>query len=456
MLYWNKINNRPAANSPFYNPIPKHDFNVGNDMNHESPASKQYISRALKFWLQEFRVDGFRFDLSKGFTQKNTLGNTAAFAQYDASRIAILGGYADTVWKTRPDAFVILEHFADNDEEIVLSNMRMMLWGNLNNAYCESAMGYTQGSNSDFSALSYKERGWSNTNLVGYMESHDEQRVMYKCEQWGNSSGSYDIKKQPTGLLRVRQDGLFFFTVPGPKMLWMFGELGYDFSIDYNGRTGEKPIRWDYYSDPGRYGLYRFFSALIKLKEREPLFSASDFHMDVLSTYKRIQLHRNDQYALILVNFGAGNLDISPAFPHTGTWYEYLNGDSLLVTDLNGKLNYSPGEYHLYTDTKIVNPDFIDTTWKAKSIPFSSFTTVYPNPSSGEVNAAVNIGTGNHDDVQFELFNNLGQRLLTFTEKVDGYKVVRIDNKGYTFTQGVFLLRIRSGSDKALHKIVIK
>jgi hypothetical protein len=49
------------------------------------------------------------------------------------------------------------------------------------------------------------------------------------------------------------------YTVPGPKMLWEFGELGYDFSINYCTRTvlinnscrvDPKPIRWDYLQRP--------------------------------------------------------------------------------------------------------------------------------------------------------------------------------------------------------------
>jgi hypothetical protein len=47
MLYWDAANNRPSAESPFYNPIAKHDFNVGFDMNHESAATKEYVSRIL-------------------------------------------------------------------------------------------------------------------------------------------------------------------------------------------------------------------------------------------------------------------------------------------------------------------------------------------------------------------------------------------------------------------------
>jgi glycosidase len=456
MLYWDKQNSRPAANSPFFNPIPKHDYNVGNDMNHESPSTKQYISNALKFWLREFRVDGFRFDLSKGFTQKNTLGDPAAFALYDASRIAILSAYADTVWKVNPEAFVILEHFADNSEETTLSNGRMMLWGNSNNAYAESAMGYTQGSNSDFSAVSYKERGWSGTNLVGYMESHDEERLMYKCLQWGNKAGTYDIKIPETALMRMRLDALFFFTVPGPKMIWQFGELGYDYTIDYNGRTGEKPIRWDYYSVPGRYNLYRFYSAMIKLKQREPLFTATDFQLDVMSAYKRIQLHKNDQYGLVLGNFGVTSMDINPAFPHTGTWYEYLTGDSVQVADGNATLKFAAGEYHLYTDQKIINPDFMDTTWAVHSPALTGFSTIYPNPSTGEIYAAINLGFQKEAEVDFDVYDIWGRDVSRFSEKVSGYKVIRVDGRGYTFTKGVFMIKIKTDGNKALHKIVVK
>ncbi|MFM7700632.1 MAG: alpha-amylase family glycosyl hydrolase, partial [Bacteroidota bacterium] len=88
-LWWDAANNRPAANSPYFNPLPKHDFNVGNDFNHESPATRRLLNRVVKHWLTEYRVDGYRFDLSKGFTQTNTLGNTGAWGNYDAARVAL-------------------------------------------------------------------------------------------------------------------------------------------------------------------------------------------------------------------------------------------------------------------------------------------------------------------------------------------------------------------------------
>jgi len=90
MLYWDNANNRPAANSPYFNAIAKHDFNVGCDFNHSTPESKKYLTDIIKYWMTEFRVDGYRFDLSKGFTQKNTLGSLSSLAVYEPQRNALL------------------------------------------------------------------------------------------------------------------------------------------------------------------------------------------------------------------------------------------------------------------------------------------------------------------------------------------------------------------------------
>ncbi|HSB94033.1 MAG TPA: alpha-amylase family glycosyl hydrolase, partial [Flavitalea sp.] len=94
-LYFDNANNRPDPSNPWFNPAAKHAFNVGYDMNHESAATKYFTSRVVEHWLKEYRIDGFRFDLSKGFTQKKTCddagGNcdVGAWSAYDASRVAI-------------------------------------------------------------------------------------------------------------------------------------------------------------------------------------------------------------------------------------------------------------------------------------------------------------------------------------------------------------------------------
>ena len=71
----------PTSENPWFNTSPPHDFNVGYDMNQRSQYTKDYVDRVVAYWLEEYHVDGYRYDLSKGLTQKNTIGNVGAWGQ---------------------------------------------------------------------------------------------------------------------------------------------------------------------------------------------------------------------------------------------------------------------------------------------------------------------------------------------------------------------------------------
>jgi pullulanase/glycogen debranching enzyme len=46
-----------------------HSYNVGEDFNHQLPGTQNYVKRVIKQWIEEYKIDGFRWDLTKGFTQ---------------------------------------------------------------------------------------------------------------------------------------------------------------------------------------------------------------------------------------------------------------------------------------------------------------------------------------------------------------------------------------------------
>ena len=374
-LYYDQSTNKVSADNPWYNvESPNPVFSWGYDFNHKSQATESFVDSVNHYWLKEFHVDGFRFDFTKGFT--NTAGDGGG---YDLSRINILKRMANQIWQVKPDAYVILEHFTANAEEFELSEEGMMLWGNLNGAYNEATMGYEEGS--DFSWISYLERFWTKPLLVGYMESHDEERLMYKNITYGNSSGSYNIKELNTALERMALAGVFFFTVPGPKMIWQFGELGYDYSIDYDCRVCNKPIRWDYYKTGVRRRVYQIWSALIDLKLNEAAFSSDDFTLAVTDAAKRIEINHADMDVRIIGNFDVENLAVNPSFSKTGWWYSYFEGDSINVSDLQGTISLAPGEYRLFTSKRLVKPDITADrrNFRAKENKLQ----VYPNPVKG-------------------------------------------------------------------------
>lgn len=360
-LYWNSATNTPARNNPWYDSVTTHPFNVGYQFNHDAPATRYFVSRVLNHWLNDYKIDGFRFDLSKGFTQTVTTDVTT-WGHYDADRVAIWKQYYDTLQLKSPGSYCILEHFADNDEETVLSNYGMMLWGNENYNYNQATMGYN--TDWDFSYGLASVRGWTNPYLVTYAESHDEERLMYKNIQYGNSSGSYNIKDTATALKREELAAAFLLTQPGPKMLWQFGELGYDYSINTcadltvnnNCRTDPKPIRWDYLQQPNRKKLHDVYSELIRLRFDPAMsdqFVNNTSHQDFSGKVKWMYLSK----LVVVGNFDVTAQSASIYFPSNGTWYDFLNGTTITVTANSYTFtNLNPGEYHVFTKTAVVLP----------------------------------------------------------------------------------------------------
>ncbi|MGE4586357.1 MAG: alpha-amylase family glycosyl hydrolase, partial [Mangrovibacterium sp.] len=352
LMYWDQVNSRPAADNPWFNTVsPNTSYSWGNDFNHESAYTKQFVDSVTSYWLTEYKVDGFRFDFTKGFT--NTSGDGSA---YDASRIAILKRMADHIWQVKSDAIVILEHFADNSEEKVLTGYRdgMLVWGNANYNFNEATMGYNQKQNSDFSWASWQKRGFSQPGLVAYMESHDEERLMYKNLTWGASSGSYSVTNLSTALDRNSMAAVFFFSLTGPKMIWQFGELGYDISIDENGRTGEKPVRWSYADDPGRRRLLNMYQSMIGLRKAYPVFTSGSETLNLSGELKSIHLELEGHYITLAGNFGLSRQNMDVSFAHTGTWYEYFTGSTINVNASYTSISLEAGSYRLYSDKPLL------------------------------------------------------------------------------------------------------
>ncbi|MDT8347729.1 MAG: alpha-amylase family glycosyl hydrolase, partial [Flavobacteriaceae bacterium] len=305
-MWWDEVNSRPSPDNPYLNVIPTHDFNVGSDFNHNSLWTKNYVKQTLQYWVEEYKIDGFRFDLSKGFTQNNTLGNINAWNQFDQSRINILQDYANHIWNnTQNDIYLILEHLGLDPEEKVLADFGFMLWGKMTDQYNQNTMGFS--SNSDVFRSYFASRNYNDQHLIAYAESHDEERLMYRNLQFGNSNGNYDIQTLATALERQEALAVLLYSIPGPKMLWQFGELGYDVSINFNGRLGRKPIPWtlNYDTDAQRLAVYDVTSTMINLKTSLPdIFNTTNNFLDVGNNLvKRVRLFGPGTDVIAVVNF---------------------------------------------------------------------------------------------------------------------------------------------------------
>ena len=377
-LYWDAAASKPTANNPWVNRDSRHPYSPAPDLNHESGWTKEYVKAAFKYWLDEFHVDGFRLDLSKGFTQNNNCGgdqfDVNCFSQYDASRVAILKDYNSYIQAQAPGLYVILEHLGGAQEEQELAANGMMLWQKLHTNYKQAAMAWSSESGLDAaSPKSTTLRSWDNYDRpVTYAVSHDEERMMVECRNNGNQISGYSTRDLSTSLKRMELISAFLYTVPGAKMLWMFDELGYDYSIDYGGRTSAKPPFLGMMSNSERLRLYKVCANIIKLRTQYPTVFSTDQHnpYDMSgSTWYHKHLHLSPAggpfWVTIVGNFDVVNQTLPAYFQHTGTWYDYLSGQSMNVTNANMTFNLQPGEYHIYTNQQLPAPPEGYTPWGA-------------------------------------------------------------------------------------------
>ncbi|MCH5715273.1 DUF4961 domain-containing protein [Niabella hibiscisoli] len=351
-LYWDAANNRPAANNPWFNPVAPHSaIKFGNDFNHESPATRSFVKDVLRFWMQEYKIDGYRFDFTKGFTQKITSDDGAMSAK-DDSRIAILKDYNNYIRSIDPNAYVILEHLCSDEEERLLAAEGMMLWNNLNHTFMEASMGWLN--NSNLNRGIYTTHGFAQADgLVSYMESHDEERMMYKNLQYGNAAGSYNVKDLNTALKRQELCAAFLLAMPGPKMIWQFGELGYDISIDHNGRTGEKPLLWDYNKQAARLALKNAFARLIALKKNNSIFRSNNIVSSLAGAVKYIKLTEGANTVVVVGNFDVTNQTASIDMGAAGTWYDAANNSTVTLAGNSYNGTLAPGGYHIFSKTPL-------------------------------------------------------------------------------------------------------
>lgn len=399
-LFWNDTTGKPAANNPWMNVDAPHPYSVFHDFDHSYAETRAHFKRALQYWLTEYKIDGYRLDLTKGFTQKQSTEATAS--NYDQSRIDILTDYYEAAKATKSDVMFILEHFCNNDEEAVLANAGMYLWRNVNHSYSQAAKAVQ--SNSSFLSMITSPYKW-----VGYAESHDEERNFYLAKTEGIDAIKSDSLAR---ISRIPLNFAFNLLLPGPKMIWQFGELGFDYSINsFGGRTNEKPSVWGWLDLPHRKAAYDDVSKIATLRKLYPnVFASGNFTLNISEldwTFgRRIALIDSELNLVVLGNFMATNsITAYPNFPKTGNWHNVLTGEIINVLETSMTLSIPAGKVMILADRVI---DFPSGIAKKNTTTIEIYPTI--------TNAGFSISTD--ENIQsVRIFNLEGKLTQTETER---------------------------------------
>lgn len=371
-MYWNSVDNKPANDNPWFNADHRMIADPagwwGADWNHESEHTQKMMDRILDYWLQEFKFDGFRFDFTKGIGQTAQDPGDPWASSFDQDRIDLLERIVDGMKSRNPGSVVIFEHLAWASEDKVLADQGILMWSGV--GHHNDLKGFILGYNGDNTNIydsgvfNASGRDFTFANWMSYGESHDEERLGYEVTQFFNGDSTLE-----NIVNRLKIAAGFNFLLPGPRMLWQFQELGYDVSINFNGRTGEKPVRWEYFDDAKRKELYTLVARILKIRNRHNIYATTPDYGNIGLGVGNITTPRvmrfssgvgvSAKHVIVVANLdpNAGH-DVVPNFDVAGTWYRYngaisVDGTSYTVSNTDGTYFLQPSEMLIFTNFQV-------------------------------------------------------------------------------------------------------
>jgi 1,4-alpha-glucan branching enzyme len=320
--------------NPFFHQTPR-GVNMwgGVDWDHFTEATTRHFQDVVRYWLQEYHIDGFRFDWVCGVDYDSHDPMQPGFNPYHG--ISAIGWAARQV---KPDCLLIGEfwqlegtHPDKTAAKMIHETPLDACWNGsfhhviddvLNQRWAWEKVDIWRGLGG------FREDGFAAaTQIVNYTCSHDEVRPEHELKFY--SAGNI---VRPPGMsvaemaLRKAQLGLVaLFAVPGIPMIYSGQEFGDDAprTIDFC------PLGWDKLK---RATHIAFQEVVVRLIEARGCYSAlrSDniqFEADNFVQDNVVRLHRWDESGsrvVVALNFGAYQKQVTLNIPARGIWRDVV------------------------------------------------------------------------------------------------------------------------------------
>ncbi|MEM7036266.1 MAG: T9SS type A sorting domain-containing protein, partial [Bacteroidota bacterium] len=231
---------------------------------------------------------------------------------------------------------------------------------------------------------------------------------------------------------------------------------GYDHSTFDPCNICPKPILWNYWNEPNRRRLYKVWAALIKLRIDHEAFETTNYSHDLGGATKRIWLNGNTMDAVVLGNFDVASQNLQPGFQHTGWWYEYFTGDSLNVIDVNMNMNFTAGEYRLYTDSRLPLPDLDNTITDVPNAlsPAPANIQLWPNPTQDRSRLAYTLPASGMTHVA--IYDLIGREVKVLANGFQARGDHRLEVDVNDFAKGRYLVRVVSGAFSSAVPLIVE
>jgi pullulanase/glycogen debranching enzyme len=339
----------------------------GNDCKTESPVMRNLILESLKYWMTEYHVDGFRFDLGQ-LIDANTRDLIISELRTINPNVIILAepwgggydpaGFSDQGWASFNDQFrdgLKGSVFDIKDKGFLFGKLRK---GDDQKFLRRLATG------------SLREHGGqyiSSDHSVNYLESHDDLTFGDRLRITGGFNEKHEIINDPISHAKVDGDllamnklgALYLFTSQGIVFMHQGQEWArskviantdapdeFEGQIDHNSYEKDNETNWLNWNEKGlNSDLVDYYKGLIQLRKKYPSLRKSnpeDFKF--FDFGKQIAVGYIVKEKMAIIMNGSKTDNVSTTLP-IGNWRMIVDGDSVQLDShkiMSGEINIAP------------------------------------------------------------------------------------------------------------------
>ena len=346
---YNLVYNATGEPNPMMGPFQGEFFPDLPGTDYAKAFTRDYFLTLNRYWLEEYHLDGFRYDYVPGMFDGGVGTGYAALTYHTYQISKPIPRFQDPAGFSR--IIQCAEHLPE-PQRILTETYSNCCWQNglmdkvANSAYwgyADPALALLLDPQLQGYPQTYANPGTGETFPVApfqYLESHDNPRLLARIAP----SGLRDLIGEPWGdrsqFYRLQPYVIALYVGKGIPMLWQGQEIGENWGMAPWGlgrNLFERPVRWEYFYDPYGQALVRLHRIMGSLRRSlRALGSRTGFYYynDPAHYGQGIIVIRREapaagiqpkQTLMAFINVSGAERRVWVPFPEQGTWVEQID-----------------------------------------------------------------------------------------------------------------------------------
>ncbi|MEH2144876.1 alpha-amylase family glycosyl hydrolase [Nostoc sp.] len=301
------------------------EFNYDNyDKKLDVKPAWKYVGDVVQFFIQEYHIDGIRFDAVRQLANFEFLDWLAQQGKNHAA----------------PKQFYnIAEHIPDTKTVVKPDGPLDGCW---HESFRYFIVPYICGETFEIEQLKQildpKQQGYAiATNVINYLATHDRERLLREL----GDRGIFDAD----AFQRAKLAAVLLMTAMGIPMLWMGEEFG-EYQLKSEDVTKPQKINWSLLSGDQNRDLFKYYQKLIALRKQNFALQSDNIKFFYENTDDKVLAYtrwdEQNSRVVVVANFSDQNLTKYqiPNFPTAEYWQDWFLkrevevGKDGLITDL--------------------------------------------------------------------------------------------------------------------------